>query len=130
MHTCANSVSTTQHVLLCAVTTTEPGAAFTTSDLETNCVRLLETGLFKSVRPKLVRPGAFDCPQFVRVTGDRIASVPPLGPVEYVVTPRVLPKPLSFSVRIDSSLNREGKGGTEGPISQMFPLKRLRYKSS
>lgn len=77
-------------------------------DVEADCVRLLGTGLFQNVRPSFKRPTTMDAPQFVRVVGDRLATVPPLGPVEFIVIPRTLPNPTNFSVRIDSSLSQAG----------------------
>ena len=100
-------------VLLAAVLTTQPGRAFTTPDVEADCVRLLATGLFRSVRPSFKRPTGLDAPQFVKVKGNRLATVPPLGPVEFIVTPRVLPTPTAFSVRIDSSLASTGRGSSQ-----------------
>ena len=86
----------------------QPGKAFSVPDVEADCVRLLETGLFQSVRPSFKRPTVLDAPQFVRVLGNRLATVPPLGPVEFIITPRTLPNPTEFSVRIDSSLSQAG----------------------
>lgn len=63
----------------------------------------------RSVRPSFKRPTGLDAPQFVRVRGGRLATVPPLGPVEFVVTPRVLPPPTDFSVRVDSSMAQAGE---------------------
>ena len=86
----------------------QPGKAFSVPDVEADCVRLLEMGLFQTVRPSFKRPTVLDAPQFVRVLGNRLATVPPLGPVEFIVTPRTLPNPTGFSVRIDSSLSQAG----------------------
>ncbi len=88
---------------------TQAAKAFSVPDVEADCVRLLETGLFQSVRPSFKRPTGLDAPQFVRVLGDRLATVPPLGSVEFIVTPRTLPPPTDFSVRIDSSLSQAGE---------------------
>lgn len=91
-----------------AVVNTRPGRAYSVPDVEADCVRLLETGLFQRVRPSFKRPTFLDAPQFVRVTGDRLATVTPLGPIEFIVTPRVLPNPTGFDARVDSSLANAG----------------------
>lgn len=85
-----------------------PEKAFTTPDAEADCVSLLATGLFKNARPVFRRPNNLDGPHFVRVKDNLLATVPPLGTVEFLVTPRVLPPPTSFSVRVDSSLANAG----------------------
>ena len=88
-------------------------------DVEADCVRLLKTGLFQSVRPSFKRPVGSDAPHFVRVLGGRLATVPPLGPVEFVAVPRVLPAPTDFTVRIDSSL---ASAGIASAFKQSFIL--------
>ena len=87
---------------------TQPGKAFSVPDVEDDCVRLLATGLFQSVRPSFKRPPPSDAPQFVRVLGGRLATVPPLGGVELIVAPRILPPPTDFAVRLDSSIANAG----------------------
>ena len=77
-------------------------------DVEADCVRLLATGLFRNVRPSVKRPMSLDSPHYVKVAGNRMATVPPLGPVEFIVSPRIFPVPSSLSVRVDSSLGHAG----------------------
>ena len=60
-------------------------------DIECDCVRLLATGLFSSALPNLRRPTEMDAPQFLRVRGEELgslATVPPLGSIEFTVSPR------------------------------------------
>ena len=96
------------HVVCCAVVSLKPDKAFTTPDAEADCVNLLSTGLFRNARPVFRRPNNLDGPQFVKVKEGVMATVPPLGTVEFLVTPRALPPPKSFAVRIDSSLSNAG----------------------
>lgn len=108
-----------------AVISVRPEKAFTTPDVESDCVALLSTGLFKNARPVFRRPNNLDGPHFVEVKGNQLATVPPLGTVEFLVTPRVLPAPTSFSVRIDSSLAKAGTISQQSHI--LLPITILKY---
>lgn len=76
---------------------------------------LQSTGLFKSVRPMARQATILEAPAFrvVRAPGGgiRVQMVPPLGSLEYIVTPRALPAIAELRVRIDSSLS----GASGGP---------------
>ncbi|CAL8464277.1 g3812 [Coccomyxa elongata] len=83
---------------------TAPGRPVATQDIEADCSRLLETGLFARARPTTQLPMATQAPDFVRDIDGHLNPVIPLNQVEFTVTQRMLPKLASFSLRVDSSL--------------------------
>ncbi|CAL5220498.1 g2527 [Coccomyxa viridis] len=82
----------------------QPGGPVATQDIEADCNRLLETGLFARVRPKTQLPLFTQAPNYLRDRDGHLNPVIPLNQVEFEVLPRVLPKIQSFDVRVDSSL--------------------------
>eukprot|EP00884_Botryococcus_braunii_P005404 jgi/Botrbrau1/14865/Bobra.0326s0011.1 len=95
------------------------GLGSTTRDIEDDCVTLLSTGLFRSVRPStsLAAPDA-EVEQFVLDKEGDVAPAIPLGKVSFILAPRELPPLTSFSVRVDSSL----PSSAPIPDSEIMPL--------
>lgn len=87
----------------------QPNASVTTHDIESDCRRLLGTGLFGSVRPLLKPPTTLCAPQFLQRSDGLMIPAVPAGSITYILKPRdALPKVADFTARIDSSL---GGGG-------------------
>lgn len=99
------------------------GRPLNQDDIELDAVRLLSTGLFRSVKPACDPPALYESPEFAVEEGPdgkvQVYTIPPLGAVRFVVTERKLPPITTMTVRLDSSLrdavpasNTTGANGT------------------